>query len=94
MEKFAIFVFADPQTKEGLGRVVNTMEAVKELDEAGHKVNLYFDGYGTACPAILSSKDHIAHNLFDAVKGNVEGACTSAQPPLPQKVELSSAACA
>ncbi|MFY9300474.1 MAG: hypothetical protein WAO91_04725 [Candidatus Nitrosotenuis sp.] len=75
MAKFAIFVFADPQTKEGLGRVVNAMESVKELDEAGHKVRLYFDGYGTACPAALSSKDHIAHDLFDAVKGNIEGAC-------------------
>ena len=76
MTKFAIFVFADPETKDGLGRVVNAMEAVKELDGAGHDVRLYFDGYGTACPAILSDESHIAHGLFESVHQNIVGACT------------------
>lgn len=75
MTKFAIFVFADPETKEGLGRAVNAMEMVKELNGKNHEVKLFFDGYGTGWPANLSNKDHIAHKLFETVKGNVNGAC-------------------
>ena len=76
MTKFAVFIFADPETTEGLGRVVNAMEMVKELREANHDVKLYFDGYGTGWPAKLSGKDHIAHKLFESVKGKDVGACT------------------
>lgn len=76
MTKYAVFVFADPETKEGLGRVVNAMEMVKELEETGRDVRLFFDGYGTGWPAKLSGRDHIAHKLFEAVKGNINGACT------------------
>lgn len=75
MKKFAVFVFADTETKEGLGRVVNAMEMIKELDENGHEVKLFFDGYGTGWPAKLVSKDHIAHKLYESVKGKVNGAC-------------------
>ena len=75
MKKFAIFVFADAETKEGLGRVVNAMEMVKELDKNDHEVKLFFDGYGTGWPAKLISKDHIAHQLFESIKRNVHGAC-------------------
>ncbi len=76
MAKFAVFVFADDETKEGLGRVVNAMEAVKELSEANHDVKLFFDGYGTVWPAKLASKDHLAHGLYESVKGNIDGACS------------------
>lgn len=75
MAKYAVFVFADPETKEGLGRLVNAMEMVKELDEENHDVKLFFDGYGTGWLAKLSSKDHIAHKLFEAVEGRINGAC-------------------
>jgi hypothetical protein len=75
MTKFAVFVFADNETKEGLGRVVNAMEAVKELSEANHDVKLFFDGHGTAWPAKLASKDHLAHNLYESVRKNIDGVC-------------------
>lgn len=75
MTKFAVFVFSDNETKEGLGRVVNAMEAVKELSEANHDVKLFFDGYGTAWPAKLASKDHLAHGLYNTVIKNIDGAC-------------------
>lgn len=75
MAKFAIFVFSDCETKDGLGRVVNAMESVKELSEAGNDVKLFFDGYGTAWPEKLASKDHLAHNLYESVRNNISGAC-------------------
>jgi hypothetical protein len=75
MKKFAVFVFADNETKEGLGRVVNAMEVVKELAEANHDVKLFFDGYGTAWPAKLANKDHLAHGLYESVRRNIDGAC-------------------
>jgi hypothetical protein len=73
--KAAIFVFADTGTNEGLGRVVNAMITVKELRRAGDEVRLYFDGTGTRWPEELSKKDHIAHQLYESVKGSVSGAC-------------------
>lgn len=76
MKKFAVFVFADNETKEGLGRVVNAMETVKELSETNHDVKLFFDGYGTAWPAKLSNKDHLAHDLYESVQKNIDGACS------------------
>ncbi len=73
--KAAVFVFADTETNEDLGRVVNAMVAVKELKDAGDDVRLYFDGTGTKWPAVLSKKDHIAHALYGSVKDRVAGAC-------------------
>ncbi|HSD04390.1 MAG TPA: hypothetical protein VLB45_01380 [Nitrosopumilaceae archaeon] len=75
MNKVAVFVFAEPGTKESLGRVVNAMITVKELKEAGNDVRLYFDGTGTKWPKELSKKDHIAYGLHEAVKDKVAGAC-------------------
>lgn len=75
MVKLAVFVLADTQTDEGLGRVVNAMTAVKELRKAGDEVRLYFDGTGTRWPEVLSKKDHIAHELYESVRGDVAGAC-------------------
>lgn len=73
--KAAVFVFADTETNEGLGRVVNAMITVRELKQAGDDVRLYFDGTGTRWPAVLSKKDHIAHQLYESVKDRVAGAC-------------------
>ena len=75
MKKFAVFVFADSETKEGLGRVVNAMETVKELNENGYETKLFFDGYGTGWPTKLESKDHIAHPLYESIKSKINGAC-------------------
>ena len=46
MPKVAIVVLADTDTHEGLGRVVNAMEAVKEFKDAHDDVQLIFDGAG------------------------------------------------
>ena len=75
MSKVAVFVFAEPGTKESLGRVVNAMITVKELKNAGDDVRLYFDGTGTEWPKELSEKNHIAHALHESVKDKVAGAC-------------------
>jgi hypothetical protein len=40
MAKVAIVVLADTETHEGLGRVVNTLEAVKEFKDAHEEVSL------------------------------------------------------
>ena len=47
MTKAAIFVLADTQTEEDLGRVVNALAAAKEFKQAGDKVQVIFDGTGT-----------------------------------------------
>lgn len=75
MTKVAVFVFADVVTPEGLGRVVNALEAVKQFKEARDEVKLYFDGTGTKWVHELSKKDHIANGLFETVKDKLEGAC-------------------
>jgi hypothetical protein len=74
MNKVAIFVFADTESKEGLGRVVNALEAAKEFKN--DDVRLYFDGTGTKWPAELAKGDHIAHKLYESVTGRVAGACS------------------
>jgi len=73
--KTAIFVLADVGTHDGLGRVVNALEATKQFKEANDEVKLYFDGAGTKWIAELNKPDHIAHGLFESVSDKVEGAC-------------------
>ncbi len=75
MTKAAVFVFSDPETDEGLGRVVNALEAVKEFKEAGYETRLYFDGTGTRWPGVISKTDHKAHGLYESVKGKTAGVC-------------------
>lgn len=75
MAKVAIVVLAGTETHEGLGRVVNAMEAVKELKEGGDDVRLIFDGAGTAWVPELERKEHKAHRLYAAVADRVAGVC-------------------
>lgn len=74
MSKLAIFVFADTESKEGLGRVVNALETAKEFKN--QDVQLYFDGTGTKWPAELAKENHIAHELYESVRGKLAGACS------------------
>jgi hypothetical protein len=74
MNKIAIFVFADTESKEGLGRVVNALETANEFKN--DDVRLYFDGTGTKWPAELAKENHIAHKLYESVTGKVAGACS------------------
>ncbi len=74
MNKLAIFVLADTESKEGLGRVVNALETAKELKN--HDARLYFDGTGTKWPGELAKESHIAHELYESVRGKCAGACS------------------
>jgi len=75
MAKVAIVVLAGTETHEGLGRVVNALEAVKEFKEAQDEVKLIFDGAGSAWVPELAKQDHKANRLFAAVRDRVSGVC-------------------
>ncbi len=75
MVKVAIVVLADTGTHEGLGRVANALEAVKEFKEGGDDVRLIFDGAGPKWIPELAKPDHMAHGIYAAVKDRISGAC-------------------
>ena len=75
MAKVAIVVLADTETHEGLGRVVNALEAVKEFKDGHDDVQLIFDGAGTKWIPELGKPDHKLHELYTAVKDRISGAC-------------------
>jgi hypothetical protein len=75
MSKVAIVVLADTETHEGLGRVVNALEAVKEFKEGHDEVQLIFDGAGAKWIPELDKPDHKLHGLYNAVKDRIGGAC-------------------
>ncbi len=75
MHKVAIIVLAGTESKEGLGRVVNALEAVKELKEGAMDVRLIFDGAGTLWIPELARSEHPYHGLFEAVSDRIAGAC-------------------
>jgi hypothetical protein len=76
MAKAASIVFADTETREGLGRVVNALTTAKEFKEAGDDALVIFDGAGTRWVAELSRADHKYHGLFEGVRDVVGGACS------------------
>jgi hypothetical protein len=75
MIKVAIVILADTETHEGLGRVVNALEAAKELKETGDDVRVVFDGAGTRWVPALAGADHKLHGLYKAVGDKVVGVC-------------------
>lgn len=74
--KIAIFIFADTESFEGLGRVFNALVAAKEFKAGGDTVAIIFDGAGTKWPAELAKPAHKAHRLFNELKQQVRGACS------------------
>jgi hypothetical protein len=76
MAKVAIVVLAGTETHEGLGRVVNALEAVKEFKDFQDDVKLIFDGAGSAWIPELTKQEHKAHRLFAAVRDRVSGVCS------------------
>ena len=76
MAKAASIVFADTETREALGRVVNALTTAKEFKEAGDDAVVIFDGAGTKWVAELSREDHKYHRLFNDVRDVVGGACS------------------
>lgn len=76
MAKAASIVFADTETREALGRVVNALTTAKEFKEAGDDAVVIFDGAGTKWVAELAQEDHKYHGLFESVRDVVAGACS------------------
>ncbi len=75
MAKIALIVFADTESHEVLGRVVNAFETAKEGKEFDDDIKIVFDGVGTRWIPELSNKNHKIHLLYESVKDKVEGAC-------------------
>jgi hypothetical protein len=75
MEKIALVVFADNESHENLGRVVNAMTIAREFKEHGDEVSIVFDGGGTTWIPTLAGEEHAAHELFESVRDVVAGAC-------------------
>lgn len=73
--KTAIVILAGTETHEGLARVLNALEAVKEFKEAGDEVQLIFDGAGVAWVPELEKPDHKLHGLYEAVRDRLTGVC-------------------
>jgi hypothetical protein len=76
MAKAATIVFADTDTAEGLGRVMNALTTAKEFKEAGDDALVIFDGAGTKWIAELARDDHKYNALFEDVRDIVGGACS------------------
>ncbi len=76
MIKAAIFILADTQTEEDLGRVVNGLAAAHEFKESGDKVQVIFDGTGTRWPGVLAQPDHVASGLYRELREQVAGVCS------------------
>lgn len=74
--KVAIVVLADTETHEGMGRVANALEAVKEMKQHGDDVKLIFDGGGVTWAVALSDPAHRMHALYEQVADKVEGICS------------------
>jgi hypothetical protein len=75
MTKVAFLVLADTEAREGLGRVVNAMIGTKEFKDVGDEARLIFDGAATKWVGELAKPDHRYHELFEAVRDRVAGAC-------------------
>ncbi|MBI3779591.1 MAG: DsrE family protein [candidate division NC10 bacterium] len=77
MVKVAIVVLSDTATRGDMGRVANALEAVRDFGEAEGEIKLIFDGAGTKWLCELSEPDHPLHGLFESVKADITGACSS-----------------
>jgi len=73
--KTAIVIFSDPKngSEEALGRVFNGLATAYDFKQAGDEVSILFQGAGTRWIGELTKKDHLAHELFEAVKDQVAG---------------------
>ena len=75
--KVAIVVLSDTATHADMGRVANTLEAVKDFKETKGNIGLIFAGAETKWLCELSEQDHSLHGPFESVKVNIAGACSS-----------------
>ena len=72
MANAAIVILAAAGSPDGIGRVVNGMEAAREFAEtAGDDVELIFDGAGTQWIPELEDESHEYHDLYRSVRAEV-----------------------
>lgn len=77
MSKAAFIILAAGDTPESLGRVVNAfMGALEYTREGGGEARIIFDGAGTQAAAAFAEKAHKYNDLFQKVRGQIEGACS------------------
>lgn len=74
MAKFAVILHAQPAD---MGRAVHGLLYAKDLKEAGHEVQLIFDGAGTTWIKEFEHPEHKYHGLYQEIKtkGLIGGAC-------------------
>lgn len=68
MPNAAIIVLAGTETADGLGRIVNAMEATSEFLDNEDAVELILDGAGVQWIPALEDKDHPYHAHYQSVK--------------------------
>jgi len=74
LSEFAIIVQAGPQE---LARALHGLLYAQELHDAGHDVQVVFDGAGTTWVKAFSEPDNKYHDLFERVRGSglIVGVC-------------------
>ncbi len=77
MSKAAFIILAAGDTPESAGRVVNALMGAFEYAKDGSgEAKIVFDGAGTKAAAQFSNKQHKYNELFEKVRGQIEGACS------------------
>lgn len=75
MSKYALLLNA---STDDVGPAANGLEYALDLDDAGHEVEVFFDGEATQWPGTLEeTPDHPVNNYYEEVddRGLVGGAC-------------------
>lgn len=75
MSKYALMLNA---STDDVGPAANGLEYALDLDEAGHEVDVFFDGEATQWPGTLEEKpDHPVNEYFEQANehGLIGGAC-------------------
>ena len=76
MSKAAFVILAAGDTHESLGRVVNAFMGALEYAKENGQTKIIFDGAGTQAAAEFAKPDHKYYDLFEKVRGQIEGACS------------------
>jgi hypothetical protein len=75
-DRTAVVVLSDPEHggDEALGRTFNALALALDLDQAGHEVEVIFQGAGTRWLGVLADPTHPVNGLFEAVRHTIVGA--------------------
>ncbi|MFU8844326.1 MAG: DsrE family protein [Bacteroidales bacterium] len=76
MTKIAIVIFSDTDSVEAMGKVSNAFMLALEAKEHGDDLKIIFEGAGTKWVGELEKEDHKLHELYQAIKKHITGACS------------------